>query len=70
MSVRERGWAKEILTRLQSGSAKGLDIKKLKGREDIFRVRKGDVRIIYQLRDGGIFVLAIDRRNEKTYRGL
>ena len=67
LSEKERFWVKDILTRLQHGDLKGLDIKKLKGREDIFRTRKGDIRIIYQLKEKKIFMLAIERRNEKTY---
>lgn len=43
--------------------------KSLKGRKDIFRVRKGDVRIIYRIQKGEVFILAIERRSEKTYRG-
>lgn len=64
---KERFWIKDILTRLQHGNFKGLDIKKLRGREDIFRIRKGDIRIIYRFKEKKFFVLAIERRNEKTY---
>lgn len=58
---------KEILTKLLSGTLKGLDIKKLKGRNDIFRVRKGDLRIVYRQEGKRIFVLLIERRSEGTY---
>ncbi|MCR4328810.1 MAG: hypothetical protein NUV53_04895 [Patescibacteria group bacterium] len=70
LSAREREWVKDMLSRLRSGEVKGADIKKLKGRDDIFRARKGDVRIIYHLRDGTTFILAIERKSEKTYKGL
>ena len=64
----ERTWADEIFRKLYSGSTKDLDIKKLKGREDIFRVRKGGVRIIYhQARNGHITIVAVGKRNDKTY---
>ena len=68
LTPKERAWVAQILPRLISGDAKGLNIKKLKGREDIFRVRKGDVRIIYRAVKSGIFILAIERRNEDTYQ--
>lgn len=68
LTRKERDWIKEILKRLNSRNINGLDVKKLKGREDIFRVRKGDIRIIYRLAEKEIFVLAIERRNEKTYK--
>lgn len=68
LSVKERQRVKEILEQLGSGGAKNLDIKKLKGREDIFRVRKGTLRILYRLDDKKrIFLLAIERRKEDTY---
>jgi len=44
------------------------NIKKLKGREDIFRVRKGNLRIIYRIEKEEIFILTVERRSEKTYR--
>jgi mRNA-degrading endonuclease RelE of RelBE toxin-antitoxin system len=67
-STKERAIVKEILLQLQIGKATGLQITQLKGHQDIFRVRKGRLRIIYQLRESGIRVLAIERRSEKTYR--
>ena len=65
---KEKDLIKDTLIKLQSGGFQGLDVKKLKGREDIFRVRKGDIRIIYKNENKKIFVLAIERRNEKTYK--
>lgn len=69
LNAREREVVNEILERIERKDLQELDIKKLKGRKDIFRVRKGDFRIIYQDRkEAGIFVLTIERRSEKTYR--
>ena len=67
-SNRERRWVKEILEALDSTELRGLDIVKLKGRDDIYRVRKGDVRVIFRRYDHKIFALSIERRSEKTYR--
>ena len=54
-----------------TGETGGLGHKKLKGRDDIFRVRKGSLRIIYRTdAKGKIFVLAIERRREDTYKFL
>ena len=47
---------------------RGLDIKKLKGYQDIFRLRKGNLRIIFQMKNKSIFILTIERRSEKTYK--
>ena len=67
MSAKERTQIKEILAKLSGGKMRGLDIKKLQGRDDIFRVRKGDIRIVYRKTEKTIFVLLIERCNEKTY---
>lgn len=67
LTARERKSIKEILVKLTSRKTSGLDIKKLRGREDIFRVRKGDIRIVYRKSGGGVFILLIERRNERTY---
>lgn len=68
LSDKERKLVQEILTRLNAGDVLGLDIQKLKGHSDIFRLRKGDIRIIYKQKQKDIFILAVERRNEKTYR--
>lgn len=65
---KDREKIKDILKTLQSGRFDNLDIKKLKGTADIFRIRKGNLRIIYQIRDNQVFILKIGRKNEKTYK--
>lgn len=68
LSPKERGNIKLVLEKLYTKDTTGLNIKKLKDRDDIFRLRVGDLRIIYRLHEGEIFILAISRRNEKTYK--
>ena len=68
ISAKERLQVKRILKKLNSGELKGLDIKKLKSRDDIFRVRSGNIRILYRFYSGSIFILSIDRRSENTYK--
>jgi mRNA-degrading endonuclease RelE of RelBE toxin-antitoxin system len=71
LSKKERTWVKEILKKITKNDEKGLDIKKLKGRNDIFRARKARIRIIYRKTErGGIFILAVERRSERTYRNI
>jgi mRNA-degrading endonuclease RelE of RelBE toxin-antitoxin system len=67
LSEKERQRIKEILAKLSSGKTQGLDVKKLKGREDIFRAKKGDLRVVYRKQRTAIFILLIERRNEGTY---
>ncbi|MDP3900906.1 MAG: type II toxin-antitoxin system RelE/ParE family toxin [bacterium] len=71
LSAKERERVRSILEKISKGELRGIDIKKLKGREDIFRVRKGDLRIVYRVSEAKlVIVLAIERRTEKTYKNI
>jgi mRNA-degrading endonuclease RelE of RelBE toxin-antitoxin system len=62
---------KNITSKITKGDTKGLDIKKLKGETDIYRVRKGQLRIIFQKRaNQEVELLQISRRSEKTYKNF
>lgn len=67
---KDKALIKQLLKEIQNKSIVGLDFKKLKGREDIYRVRKDKIRIIYRLLDDEILVLSVERRNDMTYRNL
>ncbi len=70
LSLKEREYVKLALIKLNQGDFQGLNIVKLKGQEDIFRMRTGQLRIIFRLKNKNIFILAIERRSEKTYRNF
>ena len=68
LSPAERKKVKDILLRLKKHDWEHLDLKKLKGRNDIFRIRLGKIRIIYRVGNkDNVFILAIERRNDTTY---
>ena len=67
LSNKEQGILHALLVRIKSGNFENMDIKKLKGRGDIYRVRKGDIRIIFYRAGDGIHILSVERRNETTY---
>jgi mRNA-degrading endonuclease RelE of RelBE toxin-antitoxin system len=67
LSASERKVLKNLLTQLKAGNLKGLDIKKLKGQINIFRVRKGKFRVIYQNLENSIKILYLERRCDHTY---
>ena len=67
-SDKERKWVKEILKKLKNGDFKDLRTKKLKERKDIYRVRKGGIRIIYRKMARRIILLTVEKRSEHTYR--
>ena len=57
-----------LLNLILTGNITGLDVKKLSGFKDVYRVRSGKIRIIFRRLDSDVSVLEISRRNEKTYR--
>ncbi len=68
LSASERQVFKKMLISIQSGKLSNLDIKKLKGRTDIYRVRKGRMRIIFQkIADDDYRILTLERKSENTY---
>jgi len=44
------------------------DIVRLVGRDDVFRLRKGTMRVIFQRKSGGNVILGLERRSETTYK--
>jgi mRNA interferase RelE/StbE len=49
----------------------GLDIRKMKGSQTIFRVRIGDYRVIYQqLSSTRNVIIAVMKRDDQTYRNF
>lgn len=64
----DRKIIKDILLKIQFGNWESLDIKKLKNNDNIFRVRKGKMRIIFKSdKNGNIKILAIEKRSDTTY---
>ena len=52
---------KDISKNIQE--AKSYDIKKLKGFKDIFRLRKGDYRVIFEVRENEFIIKVIEANN-------
>ncbi len=68
LTPKEQSIVKQLLERIQREETFGMDLQRLKGHENIFRVRKGDVRILFMKTNLKTTILAIERRSEKTYR--
>ena len=62
LSEKERKKIKHILQKIDKGDFGGTDIKKLKGYSNIFRVRKGEFRIIFKRNNGNIAILSIEKK--------
>ncbi|MDP2812164.1 MAG: type II toxin-antitoxin system RelE/ParE family toxin [bacterium] len=63
----ERIALKKIIVQIKSGNFSNLDIKKLKGHNNVFRVRKGKFRVVFSTDNGKTTLIAIGRRNDTTY---
>lgn len=63
----DRGVLESLIERIISLNWHNLDIKKLKGYQDVFRLRKGKIQIIFVKNNQAISILVIERRSDKTY---
>lgn len=71
LSKKELQQLDAVLEKLQQGKFDTLHVKKLKGAEDLYRVRIGTIRITYSITKSGEMRLhAVRKRSEKTYRDL
>ncbi len=70
LTEKERNVVGDILRRIEDDDISDLDIKKLKGHDNIFRVKKGKIRIIFQKVKNNFLILSIERRSSKAYNNL
>jgi mRNA-degrading endonuclease RelE of RelBE toxin-antitoxin system len=64
----ERRIIELLIEKIISLDWEDLNIKKLRGYQDIFRVRKGKIRIIFSKDKKEICIISIERRCENTYK--
>lgn len=63
----EREKVLESIKRIEKGDISGLNIKKLKGKKNQYRVRKGKLRLMYEVTNKGFRVFDVTRRGDNTY---
>lgn len=68
LSYGERITIEDIIKRVISRDFFGLDMKKLKGEDNRFRVRKGGTRIIFIKEENEIKILSVERKSDNTYK--
>jgi len=68
MTKKQRHEIERLVAQIVLGELGGLDVKKLQGGQNVYRVRKGNIRIIYRLTDNDATIIAIERRSDTTYR--
>lgn len=69
LSAKDYAIVIEILEQIRSGSIAMLDLKKMQGVADTYRVRKGNFRIIFFMPNREtIRIISVERRTDSTYR--
>jgi len=68
LSPKEQKHITNAIEQIKANDLKGFDLKKLQGRNDVYRVRKGNFRIIFRrISDVENTIIAIERRTDTTY---
>ena len=68
VSPKEQKQLTEAIRQILADDLQGFDIKKLQARDDVYRVRKGDFRIIFRkISNGENAIIAVERRSDTTY---
>lgn len=70
LSPKTRTRVEQAMLQLVEGKLQSLDIKKIKGSEDIFRVRIGSYRIISRQTGDGIRFISVTKRDDRTYKSF
>ena len=64
---KERTAIESIINQIIRRDITGIDVKKLRGEDHLFRVRKGNIRIIFSMKKDYAYIITIERRNDTTY---
>ena len=57
----------QVIEDIENGNTDSLDIKRLSGYKNIFRVRVGDIRILFIQSKTEYRLVSIERRSDTTY---
>lgn len=68
LTQKERERITDAMIDIIKGELRAYNRKKMKGYTNLYRIRVGDIRIVYLDLDGERRIVLIDRRNDNTYR--
>jgi len=68
LTQKERCRVTDVVIDIIKGEMSAYDRKKMKGYANLYRIRVGDIRIVYLEQDRERRIILIDRRNDNTYR--
>ena len=69
-SSKERKNAEDDIACITGRKFENLNIKKLKGFENLYRSRRGRVRIVFSLNPTDVKIIKVDKKNDNTYNDL
>jgi len=67
LTSKERSWVEKSLTDILSKNISHYDVKKMRGHANLYRIRVGQIRIVYLELKNDVQIIMIDRRNDHTY---
>ncbi len=70
LTLKERKRIAKVLKNIENGEYKKIDIKKMRGYGNLYRVYTGNIRIIFTEQGSSRQIIAIMRRNEQTNSGF
>lgn len=56
-----------LIEKITCNELEGLDVKKLIGQDNVFRVRKNNFRVIFKITKTDTKIITIERRSNTTY---
>ena len=59
-----------MMVKLMTRDFLGLNMARMKGYKDVYRVKHGRLRVIFRMNQQGLYVLEAGLRSEKTYRNF
>ena len=69
LSAEQRMRIEKLVGQIIKNELRRLDVKKLRGSQNLYRVKKGNIRIIFKKVSGqGAVIISIERRKENTYK--
>ena len=64
---KEKQIIQSVLADIKKEKYQQYEVKKLKGYDGVFRIRKGNIRIIFRISNGEVFIVAVERRSDTIY---
>jgi mRNA-degrading endonuclease RelE of RelBE toxin-antitoxin system len=67
LSTKERTAIEQLISKICARNWESLDIKRLVGYSDMYRARKGEIRVIFLDTREGVQIVSVSRRSDTTY---